>query len=74
MWKISNRLDRALEEQMAHLIEQQSEDYGDGEADEQLIQADDDRVAKDLQEFGQRKQGLEMLKTHPGAAQESPHR
>ena len=74
MWEIGHRLDRALEEQMAHFIEQQREDYRDGEADKQLIQADDDRVAKDLQEFRQGEQRLEMLKAHPGAAQESPHR
>ena len=72
MWEIGHRLDRALEEQMAHFIEQQREDYRDGEADEELIEADDYRVAKDFQEFGQGQQRFEMLKAHPGAAQKSP--
>ena len=74
MRKIGDGLDRALEEQVAHFVEQQSEDYGDGETDEELVEADDDGVAKDFEEFGQGEQGLEMLEAHPGAAQKAADR
>ena len=74
MREIGDGLNRALEEQMAHFVQEQREDYGDREADEEFIEADDDGVAEDFEEFGQGEQGLEMLEADPGATQKSAHR
>ena len=74
MGEVGDGLDGALEEKVTHFVEQECEDYGDGETDEEFIEADDDGVAKDFKEFGQGEQGLEVLEADPGAAQKSADR
>ena len=52
----------------ANLIDQQREKNGNGEADEQVLEADDQRIAERAPEHGGCKHLLEVFPTHPGTA------
>ena len=68
MRQVADGLHRLLEGGVANFIDQQREKNGNRETDEQVLEADDQRIAERTPEHGGFKHLLKVIPAHPRAA------